>query len=119
LLAELWDWWRTGTLELVTSVVVASVSLVLVLLHLLWHWRKSDTLWKIWEWVNELSSLLLGMIEGASLTELALALTEVVFAWLSLVVGVNGSESCLAEVFGEWLYRILVNSKNNLRHLAV
>ena len=78
---------------------------MLVLLHLLWHWGKSDALWEIWEWVNELSSLILVMVEGASLTELALALTEEVLAWLSLVVRVDGSESCLAKVLGKWLYR--------------
>jgi hypothetical protein len=84
---------------------------VLVHLHFLWHWGKSDALWEIWEWVNELSSLFLGMVERASLTELAFAFAEVVLAWLSLVVGVDGSESGLAEVFGKWLYRNLVNSK--------
>ena len=118
LIAKLWDLWRNA-LELVTLLVVASVDLVLVLLHLLWHWGKSDAVWEIWEWVNELSSFLFTMVERASLTVFALALTEVVLAWLSLVVGVDGSESCLSEVLGKWLYRILVNSKKYLRHLAV
>jgi hypothetical protein len=99
---------RIGAFILVTSVVVASVGLVLVLLHLLWHWRKIDALWEIWEWVNEHSPLFLRMVEGASLAEFALTLTEVVLAWLSLVVGMDGSESSLAKVLGKWLYRILV-----------
>jgi hypothetical protein len=79
-----------------------------MLLHLLWHWGKIDALRKIWEWVNELSSLFFRMVEGASLTELALALTEEVLAWLSLVIGVDGSESSFTKILGKWLYRILV-----------
>ena len=58
------------------------------------------------------------MVEGTSLTELALALTEVVLAWLSFVVRVDGSKSCLAEVLGEWLYKKL-DKRDYLRHLAV
>ena len=75
----------------------------MVLLHLLWHWGKSHALWKIGEWVDELSSLVLGMVEGAALSELALTFAEEVLAWLSLVVRVDGTESCLTEVLGKWL----------------
>ena len=99
---ELGVWWRVG-LEVVASVVVPTSALVVVVLHLLWHWRKSDALWEIWEWVDQLSPLFLGMVEGASLAELALSLVEEVLAWLRLVVGVDGSESSLAEVLWEWL----------------
>ena len=99
---ELGVWWRVG-LEVVASVVVPTSALVVVVLHLLWHWRKSDALWEIWEWVDQLSPLFLGMVEGASLAELALSLVEEVLAWLRLVVGVDGSESGLAEVLWEWL----------------
>ena len=94
---------RSSSLEVLVSIIVAISALVVVVLHLLWHWRKGDTLWEIWEWVDELSSLLLSMVERASLTELALTFSEEVLAWLSLVVGVDSSESGLAEVLWECL----------------
>ena len=93
----------SSSLEVLVSIIVAISALVVVVLHLLWHWRKGDALWKIWEWVDELSSLLLGVVERASLTKLALTFAEEVLAWLSLVVGVNCSKSSLAKVLWEWL----------------
>jgi hypothetical protein len=104
LLVELGVWWRSGV-ELSISLVVASTLLV-VMLHLLWHWGKSHTLWEVWKWVDQLSSLLLGVVEGASLTKLAFSLIEVVLAWLRLVVGVDGAEGSLSKVLGEWLSNI-------------
>lgn len=76
----------SSTLKVLVSVIVSISALVVVVLHLLWHWRKSNTFWKIWEWVDELSSFLLSMVERASLAELALTFAEEVLAWLSLVV---------------------------------
>ena len=96
-----------GSLEVLVSIIVAISSLIVVVLHLLWHWWKSHTLWQIWEWVNELSSFLFGVIERASLTKLALTFAEEVFAWLSLVVRVDSSESGLAEILWEWLHKRL------------
>ena len=93
----------SSSLEVLVSIIVAISALVVVVLHLLWHWRKGDALWKIWKWVDELSSLLLGVVERASLTKLALTFAEEVLAWLSLVVGVNCSKSSLAKVLWEWL----------------
>lgn len=115
---ELWLWWGASTLEVAGSVVVIASSLVVVL-HLLWHWRKSHALWEIGEWVNELSSLFLSMVEGATFAELALSILEEVFAWLGFVVGVDSAESSLAEVFGEWLYSKDESKVKNLRHLVV
>ena len=105
LLLELRVWWRSSSLVVLVSVVVATSAtlVVLVVLHLLWHWRKGNTLWKIWKWVDELSSLLLRVVERASFSEFALSFVEVVLAWLSLIVGVDGSESGLAEVLWERL----------------
>lgn len=93
----------SSSLKVLVSVIVTISALVVVVLHLLWHWRKGDALWEVWEWVDELSSLFLGVVERASLTELALTFAEEVLAWLSLVVGVDGSKSGLAEVLWEWL----------------
>jgi hypothetical protein len=88
------------------SVVVVATFISVVVLHLLWHWGEGHTFWKVGEWVNELSPLLFIVVEGASITELALSFSYEVFAWLSLVVRVDCSESCLSKVFGErviWL----------------
>jgi hypothetical protein len=96
LVVELRIWSLVCTLVVVVSVVVASV--LMVVLHLLWHWWKSDSLWKVWKWVDELSSLLLRVIERAALAELAFSFVEEVLAWLSLVVRVDSSESSLSKV---------------------
>jgi hypothetical protein len=95
-------------------VAISSLSSLVVVLHLLWHWRKSDTLWKVWKWIDELSSLLLSVVERASLTELALTFAEEVLAWLSLVVGVDCSKSGLTEVLWKWL-----KSKDQKRSLSL
>ena len=94
-----------GIVVLVSVVVtiVVSTSLILVVLHLLWHWRESHSFWEVWKWVNELSSLLLRVIERASLSKLALSFVEEVLAWLGFVVGVDSSESGFAEVLWKWL----------------
>jgi hypothetical protein len=82
-------------LLVVASVVVGSIlvvlervvaSLVVVGLHLLRHWWKGDSLRKVWKWVDESSSLLLAVIEGASLSELAFSVRQEVLAWLSFVI---------------------------------
>lgn len=111
----------TICIKVLASVVVAIVSssLVVVVLHLLRHWRKSHTFWEVWKWIDELSSLLLGMIERASLSELALSFVEEVLAWFSLVVGVDSTESGLTEVLWEWLNQKIKFGDRYLRHLAV
>ena len=93
----------SSTIKVLVSIIVSISALVVVVLHLLWHWRKSNTLWKVWKWVDELSSFLLSVVEGASLTKLALTFAEEVLAWLSLIVWVDSSESGLAKVLWEWL----------------
>jgi hypothetical protein len=98
---ELGVWWSV-VVELGIPVVVAS-ALVVVVLHLLWHWWKSHTLWQVWKWVDQLSPLLLGVVERASLTKFALSIVEEVLAWLRLVVGVDSAEGGLSKVLGKRL----------------
>jgi hypothetical protein len=52
-----------GTTVVVILVVIVSSLVLIVALHLLWHWRKSDTFWEIWKWVNKLSSFFFIMEE--------------------------------------------------------
>ena len=74
-----------------------------MLLELLWHWWKGDTLWQIWERVNEPSFFVIIVIEGASFAELAFSSFSEVFARLSFVVRVNCAEGSLTEVLWERL----------------
>lgn len=73
--------WRTVVVILVI-IVLSSI----VVLHLLWHWRKSHTLWEVRKWVNELSLFVHVMIEGAAVTKFAFTILEEVFARFGLVV---------------------------------
>lgn len=59
-----------------------------------------STLWETGKWVNELSSLLIVVVERASVSELALSSFNEVLAWHSLVVGVNCSKGMLTEGIG-------------------
>jgi len=67
-------------------VVVMVISCLIGISDFLWHWWKSNTLWKIWERVNQSSSFLLVVIEGAFLTEFAFSIFKHIFAWLCLIV---------------------------------
>jgi len=109
-----WSWahvvhWHGLSIEVkltLASVVIVSALVSVVVLHFLGHWRESHTFWKVGEWVNELSPLLLIVVERALITELAFNTRLLVFAWLGLVVRVNCSERCLPKVLGEriiWL----------------
>lgn len=94
---------------LVSTVVIPVVTLVIVVvspsvvLQLLRHWRESHSFWEVWKRIDELSLLLLVVVEGAAITELAFSVIEEVLARHGLVVGVNGAESGLSEVLWEWL----------------
>ena len=101
-LAHVWRWVTVGIKLAWTSVVVVTLASVVVL-HLLWHWWEGHTIWEVWKWVDQLSSLFLVVVERAAFTELALTFIEEVLAWLSLVVGVNCTKCCLTEVLGKWL----------------
>lgn len=86
---------------MVRTVLVSSIETVL--LEFLRHWREGDTFWKIGEWIDE-ASLLLGVVEeGAAFTELALAGVNPILARNRLVVRVNRTEGCLAEILGKRL----------------
>ena len=94
-------WVELGRRNIIVLVIAIVVSLLAVVaLHLLRHWRKSDTFWKIWKWVDQLSSLSVVVIEWAAVTEFAFAS---VLARLSFVVGVNSTESGLTKVLWERL----------------
>ena len=43
--------------------VVSGGFLLLVVLELLWHWRKSHALWKVGQWVDEISLLRVRVVE--------------------------------------------------------
>jgi hypothetical protein len=95
-------------------VVVAVVLVTIIvssLLEFLWHWWKSHTLRQIWKWVNEASRFFFIMVERAAFTELAITGTLPIFAWDCLVVGVNSTESSLAEILWKriiWLSQIIL-----------
>ena len=78
----------------------------LVILEFLWHWWQSHSLWKIWKWVNELSSFFVIMVEGAAIAEFALSGLVELFARHGLVVRVNGSQCGFSEVGWQRLYSL-------------
>jgi hypothetical protein len=89
--------------------VLVVVSLVLVeTLHFLWHWRKGDTFWEIWKWIDELSFFSFSVKERASITELAFSFIHEVFARFSLVVRVDSTESGLTKVLWKCLNYIWI-----------
>jgi hypothetical protein len=53
----------TAPVLVVVSIVVVLVLGLVVISDLLWHWWQSDTLWKIWEWVDQISLLSIVMEE--------------------------------------------------------
>lgn len=68
-------------------VVVAATGFVLSeILQLFGHWGKSHSSWEIWKWVDELSSFLVIVVEGAAISELTFAFFGPVSARNSLVV---------------------------------
>lgn len=71
---------------IIVLIIIIIFSSVVVMLHLLWHWRKSHTLWEVRKWVNELSLFVHVMIEGAAVTKFAFTILEEVFARFGLVV---------------------------------
>jgi len=77
------------------------VLVLLVSLDSLWHWWQGHSLWKVGEWVDELSFLMVGVVEGAAISELALTGGLPVLAWLSLVVRVNCTKSGLSKMLWE------------------
>lgn len=93
----LWlDWaemnWADGgainvLLIILVFVVVAATGFVLSeILQLFWHWGKGHSSWEIWKWVDELSSFLVIVVEGAAISELTVALFGPVSARNGLVV---------------------------------
>jgi hypothetical protein len=59
-----------------------------VVLEFLWHWWESDSFWKIWKRINEISLFEIGMEERATITKLAFSSLDPVSAWLGFVIGV-------------------------------
>ena len=90
------------SLALFTS-VASAVVLGLRVAHLLGHGRKSDTLGKVGERVDETSLLRRLVEEGASVTEFAGTSILPELAGNGLVVGVNRAESSFTEILGERL----------------
>lgn len=115
-LLEIWvklRWRDVGTALVVIFVITVVTSLVVMMvLHLLWHWRKSDTFWEIWEWVNELSSLFFTVEEWAAITEFAFTFSHKVLAWFGLIVWVDSSKSSFTKVLWEWLNSKEISIKN-------
>lgn len=83
------------------SVLAIVILLVAIVLELVRHGRQSHALGNVGKGVDELSALLLGMVEGASVSKLALASGHPVVAGLGLVVRMDGSERTLSEVRGQ------------------
>lgn len=116
-----------GIVTVARGIVAVIIILILIIVPCFFkffrHRWECNTLWKIWQWVDE-SSLLIGiMIEWAALTELALTGLGPELAWDRLVVGVHCTESSLAEVLWKWLRRKTkldrIIRSLNLRHLVV
>ena len=87
-------------------VVVVVLILVVVVVFIVVPWGldwKSDTFWQVWEWIDQSSSVIFIMEEGAALTILAFSSSSKDFTFLSLVVGVDSTKSSLSEVLWEWL----------------
>lgn len=66
----------TGVINGIAALIIMVISILIpiivtMFLEFLGHRRKCDTLWEVGEWVDEASLLLVLMIEGAALTELA------------------------------------------------
>jgi hypothetical protein len=85
--------WRTVVVILVI-IVLSSI----VVLHLLWHWRKSHTLREVWERVDELSLLLIIVVEGAAVSEFAFSTRVEVLARHGFVIRVNSTKGGLTEI---------------------
>ena len=87
---------------LVTSVAPAVV-LALGVAHLFGHGRERDTLGQVRKRIDETSLLSLVVVERAGIAELAGAGFLPVLARNGLVVGVDRTESSLAEILGQRL----------------
>lgn len=89
------------------SVLVTSVAPAVVLsfrvAHLLGHRRQRDTLGQVRKRIDETSLLGFVMIERAGVAELAVSRFLPVLARNGLVVGMDRTESGLAEIFGQRL----------------
>ena len=97
-------WVVLPIVALVVSLLeVAALLLCLVVFEFLRHGRQSDTVRQVGQGVDELSPLGSIVEERAAFSELALASLGPVLAGFSLVVGVDCSQSSLAEVLGQWL----------------
>lgn len=107
----MWHWlevhvvhhWHWLAILVVESSLVLDLLVLSVLLQLLWHWWKSHTLWKVWKWIDQSSFLAIVVEERATVSELALTGLTEVLAWLSLVVGVDCTQSCRSESFWKWV----------------
>jgi hypothetical protein len=73
--------------------------------HLLGHGRKSDTLGKVGEGIDEASLLTSSVVEGAGVAEFAGTTVLPVLAGNRLIVGMDGTESGFTEVLGKRLKR--------------
>lgn len=82
-----------------------------MLLEFFRHGWKGHTFWKIRKWINKASRLNLLVIERAALTKLASTCLGPVLAWNRLVVRVNCTQGCFAEVLWKriiWLSEIFL-----------
>lgn len=82
-----------------------------MLLEFFRHGRKGHTFWKIGQWINKASLLNLLVEERAALTKLAGTCLHPILAWNCLVVRMNCTQGCLAEVLWQriiWLSEIFL-----------
>lgn len=91
---------------LLLLVLVEVVLLVLVVLELLRHGRQSHAFWQVGQRIDQISLLVVVVVERAAVAKLALSSFLPVLAWLGLVVGVHSSKSGLAKVLGKRLNKV-------------
>lgn len=100
----------TVAVLIIASILVSSI--VPMLLQFFRHWRKGDSLWKIWERIDETSLLCGAMEEGAAFTELAITSLGPVFTLDCFVVRVDSSEGSFTEILWQriiWLSQIILS----------
>jgi hypothetical protein len=99
---------RSGLVGMVLEVgivgtIVLKVLLLSVVFEFIRHWRQGYSFRKIRQRVNQSSLFILVMVERASITELALSMLKPVLARLSLIIGMDSSQSSFAKSRRKWL----------------